>query len=83
MLVTKTHRDDVEQLFVVVRANVPCTGQDAAALSMSIKLVEAVPTVEEAEAEATRLGTLNVNKGWVYFVQSVRYFPSGRYAAPD
>ena len=43
-----------------------------------MKLVEAVPTFEEAEAEAQRLTAINADKRCVYFVQSVRHFPDGR-----
>ena len=75
---TKQYRDDVVHVFVVVRVDLPMAGQDAASLNMSMKLVEAVPTLEEAEAEAQRLTAINADKRCVYFVQSVRHFPDGR-----
>ncbi len=78
---TKKHRDDVEQLFVVLRIDGPPHGQDAASVHMAVKLVEAVPTLEEAEAEVTRLSAVNAGKRCEYFVQSVRHFPDGRRVA--
>lgn len=75
--VTRSHRTDVQPLYVVVRVDLPCAGEDAAALNMSIKLVEAVPTMEEAESEAKRLGEVNAGKPFAYFAQYVRFFPDG------
>lgn len=79
---TKKHRDDVDQLFVVVRIDGPPHGQDAASVHMAVKLVEAVPTLDEAEAEVKRLSAVNAGKPFEYFVQSVRHFPDGRRVAP-
>lgn len=77
-LVSKSHRDDVQPLFVVVRVDLPLIGEDAHSLNMSINLVEAVPTKAEADAEAQRLNEVNDGKGFVYFAQYVRHFPDGR-----
>ena len=77
-LVSKSHRDDVQPLFVVVRVDLPLLGEDAHSLNMSINLVEAVPTKAEADAEAQRLNEVNDGKGFVYFAQYVRHFPDGR-----
>lgn len=80
---TTRHREDVQEVWVVVRVDLPCSGQDAASLNMSIKLVEAVPTQREAESEVKRLTEVNAGKPWVYFAQYVRFFPDGRARAPD
>ena len=78
MRVSKSHRDDVQSLYVVVRVDLPFIGEDAHSLNMSINLVEAVPTKAEADAEAQRLNEVNEGKGFVYFAQYVRHFPDGR-----
>lgn len=45
---------------------------------VTITLREAVPTREEAEAEAARLNEIN-GDGWCfYFAAPVRWFPNGR-----
>jgi hypothetical protein len=43
-----------------------------------VKLKEALPSMEAAEAEVTRLNQLNGDKDCSYFWQSVRYYPDGR-----
>ena len=43
-----------------------------------ITLREAVPTPEEAEAEADRLNALNAEKGVRYYAAPVRFYPEGR-----
>jgi hypothetical protein len=49
---------------------------DDPALHITVK--EVLPTWDEAEREVERLNLLNANKGCIYFVSHVRYFPEGR-----
>lgn len=44
----------------------------------TITLKEAVPTFEEAEAEATRLNALKDPGSTRYFAAPVRFYPAGR-----
>ena len=47
-------------------------------VAMAITVVAVVPTRAEAEAEVSRLASVNDDKGSRYFWTPTRYYPSGR-----
>lgn len=76
----RTPRADIPKvpIHVVVRVDPPIDNFDPDALGMRITPVAAVPTWEEADAEARRLNALNGHKGCVYFWAYTRFYPGGR-----
>ena len=75
---TKSHRTGVEAVFAVVRLDLPLRGEEPEDLIQHFKIVEALPTQAEADAEVARLTALNAGKGSTYFSHYVRYHPDGR-----
>jgi len=66
-------------IWVVVRVDGLIDRHDPQTLRNRITVVEAFPTVDEAEAEVTRLNEVNADKGCVYFWAPTRFFPEGRH----
>lgn len=61
------------QVFAIVRLDGHLgVGEDA------VTVKEVLPTLEDAEAEVTRLNELNKDKGAKYFWRATRFFPEGR-----
>ena len=65
-------------IWVVVRRDGLERSFDPENPSHTIALREAVPTMEEADAEAARLNAVNDSKDCIYFAAPVRWFPDGR-----
>jgi hypothetical protein len=76
---TERSRPQKVPVWVVVRVDGPIDHYDEASLCNRITLVEAFPTREESDAEASRLNELNASKGSVYFSTPTRFFPDGRH----
>lgn len=68
-----------QTIWVVVRIDHYGAPLDVERVEERISLREAVPTLEEAEAEARRLNELGKKKSGVhYFAAPVAWFPEGR-----